>query len=83
LGLLVIQRISLSKEGQTKIFQILDKTIIIKSIGRWTLKRSPNKQSFVEKERKDRKLPLSCIKLKTKSNITIKIAKRDADYDVY
>ena len=32
--LLGIQRISLSKEGQTKIFQILEKTIIVKSIGR-------------------------------------------------
>lgn len=32
--LLGIQLISLSKEGQTKIFQILEKTIIIKSIGR-------------------------------------------------
>jgi len=32
--LLGIQRISLNKEGQAKIFQILEKTIIVKSIGR-------------------------------------------------
>ena len=32
--LLGIQSISFSKEGQTKIFQILEKIIIIKSIGR-------------------------------------------------
>ena len=32
--LLGIQSISLNKEGRAKIFQILEKTIIVKSIGR-------------------------------------------------